>query len=66
MLIKNTKEEYYSSLQQSSINWFDNESNYSFFVDYYLSILIKSYNEFETRVEYLADKKLNKSEKIYR
>ncbi|MFA6796652.1 MAG: Fic family protein [Bacilli bacterium] len=64
MLIENTKEECYSSLQQSSINWFDNESNYSFFVDYYLSILIKSYNEFETRVEYLADKKLNKSEKI--
>ena len=64
MLIENTKEEYYSSLQQSSINWSQNESNYSLFVDYYLSILIKAYNEFENRVEYLADKKITKSEKI--
>ena len=64
MLIENTKGEYYSSLQKSSINWFENESNYSFFVDYYLSILIKAFNEFENRVEYLADKKINKSEKI--
>lgn len=64
MLIENTKEEYYSSLQQSSINRFENESNYSFFVDYYLSILIKAFNEFENRIEYLADKKINKSEKI--
>ena len=64
MLIENTKEEYYSSLQQSSINWFENESNYSLFVDYYLSILIKAFNEFGNRVEYLADKKINKSEKI--
>lgn len=64
MLIENTKEEYYLSLQQSSINWSQNESNYSLFVDYYLSILIKAYNEFENRVEYLADKKITKSEKI--
>ena len=64
MLIENTKEEYYKSLQQSSINWFDNDSNYSLFVDYYLSILVKAYNEFENRVEYIVDKKISKSEKI--
>ncbi|MDY4787822.1 MAG: Fic family protein [Bacilli bacterium] len=64
MLIEKTKEEYYLALKQSSENWYDNNSNYSFFVEYFLSILIKSYNEFENRVEYLADKKINKSEKI--
>ncbi len=29
-----------------------------------MSILIKAFNEFENRIEYLADKKINKSEKI--
>lgn len=64
MLIENTKDEYYKTLQQSELDWFDNKSNYSFFIDYYLNILIKSYSELENRVKYITDAKTSKSEKV--
>ena len=53
MLIERTKETYYEALQASSTEWHENENNYEPFVKYYLGIMIKAYNEFESRVEYL-------------
>lgn len=64
MLIERTKETYYEALQASSTEWHENENNYEPFVKYYLGIMIKAYNEFESRVEYLNHRKLSKPERI--
>ena len=53
MLIENTKETYYEALQASSTGWHEKENNYEPFVKYYLGIMLKAYNEFESRIEQL-------------
>lgn len=62
MLIEKTKETYYESLQKSSIGWHENKNVYEPFLSYTLGILLKAYEEFESRVGYL--KKVKKSAKI--
>lgn len=57
MLIENNKLDYYESLQESSMNWEEGENDYSFFVEYYLGIILAAYREFESRTEYLKTKK---------
>ncbi|MCL2772517.1 MAG: Fic family protein [Oscillospiraceae bacterium] len=63
-LIESSKDTYYEVLQDSSIGWHDNENNYAPFVRYYLGILQKAYNEFETRVTYLKYRGLSKPDRI--
>jgi len=63
-LIENSKDTYYEVLQDSSIGWHDNESDYAPFIRYYLGVLQKAYNEFEERVEYLSQKSLSKPDRI--
>ena len=53
MLIEKTKETYYEALQASSTGWHEGENSYEPFVKYYLGIMLKAYNEFESRVEHL-------------
>lgn len=64
MLIEKTKETYYEALQASSVEWHEGENNYESFVQYYLGIILKAYNEFEDRVEHLKYRKLSKPERI--
>ncbi len=64
MLIEKTKETYYEALQESSVGWHENENSYEPFVQYYLGIILKAYNEFENRVEHLKYRKLSKPERI--
>ena len=64
MLIEKTKETYYEALQASSTGWHENENSYEPFVKYYLGIMVKAYNEFESRVEHLKDRKLSKPDRI--
>lgn len=64
MLIEKSKETYYETLQFSSYRWHENENNYEPFVKYYLGILIKACNEFESRVEYLRYKGISKPQRI--
>ena len=64
MLIERTKETYYEALQASSIGWHENENSYEPFVKYYLGIIQKAYNEFESRVEHLKNRSLSKPERI--
>lgn len=64
MLIEKTKETYYEALQASSIGWHENENSYEPFVKYYLGIMLKAYNEFESRVEHLKTRTLSKPERI--
>lgn len=64
MLIEKTKETYYEALQVSSTGWHENENSYEPFVKYYLGIMLKAYNEFESRVEHLQTRTLSKPERI--
>lgn len=64
MLIEKTKETYYEALQLSSVNYHENDNTYEPFLKYYLGILIKAYNEFESRVEHLRHKTLSKPDRI--
>ncbi|QTQ16691.1 Fic family protein [Treponema parvum] len=64
MLIENSKETYYEALQDCSLGWHENTNSYEAFVRYYFGILIKAYNEFENRVEYLSSAKISKPERV--
>jgi len=64
MLIEKTKETYYEALQSSSFNWHENDNDYEPFVKYYLGIMLKAYNEFESRVEHLKHRNLSKPDRI--
>lgn len=64
MLIEKTKETYYEALQAGSVGWHECENSYEPFVKYYLGIVLKAYNEFENRVEYLKKRSLSKPERI--
>ena len=64
MLIEKTKETYYEALQASSIGWHEGENSYEPFVKYYLGIMLKAYNEFESRVEHLKHRSLSKPDRI--
>lgn len=64
MLIEKTKTTYYEALQASSFGWHENQNTYAPFVKYYLGIIIKAYDEFEDRIQYLVTKKISKPDRI--
>lgn len=64
MLIEKTKETYYEALQNSSLGWHDNASDYTSFVRYYLGVLQKGYYEFQDRIEHLRYRKLSKVDRV--
>ena len=63
-IIEASKETYYESLQDSSMNWHKNSNNYEPFVIYYLGILNKAYLEFEKRVQLIRDTSMSKPDRI--
>ena len=64
MLIEKTKETYYEALQNSSLEWHNNQSDYTSFVRYYLGVVLKGYNEFQDRIEHLQYRKLSKADRV--
>ena len=64
MLIEKSKDSYYEALQTSSQNWHENGNDYLPFLKYMLGIVVKAYNEFEDRVEYLHHRKMSKADRI--
>ena len=64
MMIEKTKETYYEALQNSSIEWHNDQSDYTSFVRYYLGIVLKGYNEFHDRIEHLKYRKLSKADRV--
>ena len=64
MLIEKTKDTYYEALQNSSIEWHNNQSDYTSFVRYYVGVLLKGYNEFQDRIEHLKYRKLSKADRV--
>lgn len=65
-MIEETKEQYYETLQMSSIGWHENENNYEPFVKYMLSVILQAYREFSSRVQILIESNLSKPERIAR
>uniref|UniRef100_UPI00402AC7B3 Fic family protein n=1 Tax=[Lactobacillus] rogosae TaxID=706562 RepID=UPI00402AC7B3 len=63
-IIEDSKETYYEALQDSSVNWHENENDYKPFVNYMLGIIVKAYKEFESRVQLLTDSRLSKADRI--
>ena len=63
-LVENSKESYYDSLKKSSINWHENKNDYSYFVEYYLGVILRAYRDFSNRVEYITNKKLTVKERV--
>ena len=63
-IVENTKESYYDTLKKSSINWYNNDNNYAFFTEYYLSIILRAYKDFSNRIEYMTNKKMTAKERI--
>ena len=48
----------------SSQTWHENGNDYLPFLKYMLGIVVKAYNEFEDRVEYLHHRKMSKADRI--
>lgn len=63
-LIESTKENYYDTLQKSSIGWHENENDYEPFVKYMLSVILATYREFSSRAEILTENNLSKPDKV--
>lgn len=63
-IIEESKETYYEALQDSSINWHENENDYKPFVNYMLGVIVNAYKEFESRVKLLTAPNLSKADRI--
>ena len=63
-IIEETKESYYCVLEKSSINWHNNENDYSYFVEYYLGIILNAYKDFDSRINILESKKITAYDRI--
>lgn len=63
-IIEGSKETYYEVLQDSSINWHENENDYKPFVNYMLGVIVNAYREFESRVKLLTNPNLTKADRI--
>ena len=55
---------FYEALQASSTGWHEGKNSYEPFVKYYLGVMLKAYNEFESRVEHLKHRSLSKPDRI--
>ena len=63
-IIEETKDSYYDTLEKSSINWYNNENDYSYFVEYYLGIILNAYKEFDSRISIIENKKITTYDRI--
>ena len=63
-IIEETKDSYYDTLEKSSINWYNNENDYSCFVEYYLGIILNAYKEFDSRISIIENKKITAYDRI--
>ena len=63
-IIEETKESYYDTLEKSSIKWNNNENDYSYFVEYYLGIILNSYRDLDSRLNIVENKKLTSYDRI--
>lgn len=65
MIVEKSKETYYEALQDSSVQWHENESDYLPFIRYTLGTIINAYKDFESRFILLEKKKMKSYERVY-
>lgn len=66
-VVEETKEQYYETLEQSSVDWHEGEHDLLPWINYFLVMLLKSYQRFEERVGKTTDNKQRrgwKSQKV--
>lgn len=63
-LIENTKESYYDSLSESSVDWHREENDYAPFVKYILGIVLAAYREFFDRTQLIMQNKYSKPDMV--
>ena len=63
-IIEDTKDSYYDALEKSSVNWHNNKNDYSYFVEYYLGIILNAYKEFDSRVNLVENKRITAYDRI--
>ena len=63
-IIEETKYSYYDTLEKSSTNWHNNENDYSYFVEYYLGIILNAYKEFDSIINVVENKKITAYDRI--
>lgn len=63
-IIEETKDSYYEALEKSSVNWRNNKNDYSYFVEYYLGIILNAYKEFDSRINIFENKKITAYDRI--
>jgi Fic family protein len=61
-LIEESKEDYYNILEKCSVGWHEGKSSMQTWINYFLSILHRAYNEFAEKIENAKD--LGKAEII--
>ncbi len=56
-LVEDSKDAYYATLERSSLGWHESHHDVHPWLDYFWSVLIRAYNEFEERIETLRGSK---------
>lgn len=65
-IIEDTKSEYYRVLKESSVCWSENKNDYAPFLDYFLGVVIKAYNNLNDRLSITAHQALSAKDLILR
>ena len=63
-IIEDTKDSYYDTLEKSSISWHNNQNDYSYFVEYYLGIILNAYKELDSKLNIVDNKKITSYDRI--
>lgn len=63
-VIEETKNNYYDTLQESSVGWINGNNNPTAFIKYMLGIILKAYRDFEERVQVVTESKLSAKEQL--
>ena len=63
-MLFNNKDSYYECLQESSIDWHEDNNNYAPFVQYMLGVVVAAYRDFSDRVQTLIESGLSKPERV--
>ncbi len=62
--IEKTKHEYYDALQSSSLGWSDDNNDPSEFIEYFLSVVLAAYRDFEDRVDIVGARHVSGAEAV--
>ncbi len=63
-IIEDTKDSYYDTLEKSSVSWHNNQNDYSYFVEYYLGIILNAYKELDSKLNIVDNKKITSYDRI--